>query len=163
MAKFKRYSTGSYGEWIAGKIQINKARKAARLVPFDTDNDPITFSLSDVPKNLVAGDMTVQVSRDKKSITSFRPYNGQFVFKFSAFPAKEGEEPTPKTKKGKGGSEFMTFTPMLEIVEGEFKGILYPYNLYYNFKEDTENLYKGKPSIQIRGRSISRIPRTYWN
>lgn len=150
MGKFKRVASGSFGEWIAGKLMVDrKEHKAAKLLPFDADVKSILFSLSDIPDDIRSGDWVVQVSEDKKTIISFRPYNAQLTVKFSKFPAREGEAPTPKSKKGKGGSEYLTFCPLLVVTKGAYKGIDIPYPLYYNFVEGKNE--DGKSVVDLRG------------
>jgi hypothetical protein len=149
MGKFNRVASGSFGEWIGGKLQVSQERKAAKLTPFDTDVKPIVFKLTDIPKNIRSGDLMVQVSEDKKSIVNFRPYNAQVSVKFSKFPAREGTAPVPKSKKGRGGSEYLTFCPLLIVTKGAYEGIDIPYPLYYNFIEGKDK--DGKSVVDLRG------------
>lgn len=128
-----RVAGGSYGEWIEGVIQT-KSNKV-RLVPNDSDRKPLIFSKSNCPDGIVPGEYLVQISDDEKSILNHRPLNGQFKLKFVKFAGKDGEKPTPKAKSGKGGGEYFTFTPILEIVDGDYEGLQFPYTLYYKFDE----------------------------
>lgn len=152
MSKFKTMSGGNYGDWTPALVRFKEDKVGICPITEDgtvlTDNkNVIVVSKKNCPSNLFEGKHVVQLSEDKKSITTFHPYSGIHPAKFTRFTNKKDQPPAPKTNVSrKNGEEFQTFTSLFEIVDGAYKGatdILY--TLYYNFTPDEQGItaFKG--------------------
>jgi len=87
-----------------------------------------------VPDNFGKGYHNVTISSDGNNVLSFFPAVGNYTVRLKEFAAKEGETPSPKTVTDKYG-EKQVFTAILEIVDGEYKGVTIPYRLQYNIAD----------------------------
>lgn len=139
MSKFKKSSSGAFGNWGAFLVKFKGDKVGCCPILDDgtveTSNDKVVaISKKNVPDNLFEGKHVVQLSEDKKSIKAFKPYSGQHPAKFQKFSAKEGETPAPKTKSGEYGP-YNVFYPVFEITDGPYKGCLASMELMYKFQE----------------------------
>ncbi len=136
MSKFKRSSSG-FGDWMSVQVKF-KGEKVGCLPILEDgtvdDKNVTVVSRKNVPDDLFEGKHNIQLSEDKRSIKSFRPYSGQHPAKFVKFAAKEGEDPTPKARIADYGT-YLVFYPIFEIVNGEYKGCITSYQLSYKFQE----------------------------
>lgn len=67
------------------------------------------------------------------------PASGEFDAKLDKFNAPEGQEPVAETKPGKkAGTSYKTFSVLIEIVTGVWKGAKYFYSMYPNFGKDED-------------------------
>lgn len=150
MSKFRKGSSGTYGDWITAVVQISPDKSKVRYVRIlddgteetDKDTGKVVATIiprKNAPDGIFPGKHVVQLSQDEKSIVNFRPFAGQFPAKFSRFGGKEGEVPVPKQKQGKYGI-FLVFTPLFEIVDGPYKGVTVSYQLMYVFQEGDNGL-----------------------
>lgn len=142
MSKFRKSSSGSYGNWGAFRVKF-KGDKVG-CIPISEEgtedtNSVTVVSKANAPDNLFEGRHVLQLSEDKKSIKAFKPYSGQHPAKFQKFSAKEGEQPAPKTKSGEYGP-YNVFYPIFEITDGPYKGCNVSYQVAYKFQEGDDGL-----------------------
>ena len=85
------------------------------------------------PKILPGKDWFVRLNSKKTVIFSISPIEGVFKGRCIGFAAKEGQPPVPKTSKPTKYGSFQYFTALVEIIEGDCKGMVLANVLRYNF------------------------------
>jgi len=123
------------GESGIAYVKIN-AEKTKVKVTFEESGKEIVTS--EFPKGAKPGKWFVTLDGDNKKVYSIRPVNGLFIGKANKFVAREGEAPIPQTHVGADWS-YQYFTVLLEITQGENKGIIVPCMLRYHFAEAQED------------------------
>lgn len=127
--QFKRGDSG------VATVKMNPEKTKVKVIFEDTDKEVIT---KDFPKGIRPGKWFITLDSENKKIFNYRPVNGMFIGKVQKFVAREGETPTPQTHIGKDWS-YQFFVVMIEITQGENKGILIPCMLRYHFAEAQED------------------------
>lgn len=117
------------------KVAISPDKKKAK-VEFKEDGKAVI--VDEFPSTLTPGTWFVTLDSDDKKVLNHRPANGIFTCKVQKFPAPEGEQPAPRTKQGADWS-YQYFIALLEIVQGDVKGLIVPAILRYHFGEAVED------------------------
>lgn len=118
------------------KVAISPDKKKAKIEFKDETNKAIV--VSEFPSTLTPGTWFVTLDQSDKKVLSFRPANGIFTCKFQKFPAPEGEQPAPKVKQGADWN-YQYFIALIEIIQGQAKGLVIPAMLRYHFGEAIED------------------------
>lgn len=124
-------NTGSLLQ-VKAQVEVHPKKPLVRL--HLEDGEWIVLNKADCPQVVVNGDFYVTLSEDKQKMFSLKPIEGLFVCQVSRFSAKPGEPPVPKTFQGDKWS-YQYFVVMLQIIEGNLKGIEIPYSLRYYFAD----------------------------
>lgn len=154
--KYQKVGKGSKGE---AKVRV-KGDKVQIL--FKESDNPITILKDNCPDYIVNGTFFVSLSSEDDEVVSCHPMIGQFKVKFVKFAAREGEVPTPKSNPGGARKTrdgrtyekkpFMSFSPVLQIVEGPYSGMQAAGFLEYMFTE-----MDGEAMIRGSGRSYDQL------
>lgn len=148
---------GEKGEARLIKVSANKARvkflESGKEYPIevkqgDYDTEGVTlpnhvpFADIPLPKDGKASSINISatMTKDGKRVLYASPWSGEFEVKFIGFKAEENSAPVPDVHQGKKGKAFSTFTPILEVVEGGWKGLKYFNSLYLNFGADENEM-----------------------
>lgn len=131
-----RFSTDGKKVQIIINVKTGKDTFEEKTYVLDKDDCPENINLA---RN--AKEWMLQMSSQGDKLMSFRPVVGAFVGKTFSFAAKEGEEPTPKTRdvdfmrEGKRVKySYDYFTVILDILEPDkFVGLQVPLILRYQF------------------------------
>lgn len=141
---------------IKGKARI-KVTDTKVLVTFeDKPDQKFKLDRDECPDNLKSGDYYVNLNADGDELVGVRPIMGMFRCKFKNMFVPEGEDiPQPQFHEGgprtsKDGrkwnaDDYYSYMPMMEIVEGDYKGWQIPVYLNYLFVDD------GDGHIMIKG------------
>lgn len=104
---------------------------------------PIHVPFSNIPfKNGQTSSISINatMSKDGKRVLYATPWSGEFEVKFVGFRAGKDQDPVPEVRQGKKGKPFSTFTPILEVVEGNWRGLRFYNSLYFNFGADENGM-----------------------
>jgi hypothetical protein len=115
--------------------------KSGETYAFPRHEDNI-YCLNDV-NNIDSGEVFAQITRDKKKLQNIRPLVGTFYVKVKGFAKGENQPPAPKHYEGMGrkddGTSFKYsyegFTTLLEVERGNWKGVIIPTMMRYNFAD----------------------------
>lgn len=121
-----------------------------------------TLDKEECPSYVQNGTFFVSLNADGSKMYGMRPRMGLFKAKVKEFVAAKDKEPMPKTKTAPDGSyTYMTFSVLVEITEGECKGMVIPVNLPYNFQEAQKDIPgRGMQSVtQISHPKSKRTPK----
>ena len=141
MAKWKPNSAS--GDIVRGtaNVLISKDGQKVKVDFLDNELDSKVLLREACPDELRKGKWVVSLT--EKKMLSFHPVTGAYRVRVKEFTHKEGEEPSPKTYTGKFG-DYKKFTVLLEVINGEAKGVTIPLFLSYNFAEGEEVDAKGR-------------------
>ncbi len=176
MASWATVETNASPKGLA-KVKVSKTGKKVKII-FEDGSVEKTFSvdmLPSTPKNLKTGMYFAVLSSDRTEVISIRPERGLFKVRCVDFVRPEdGADPIPKTYNNKKyGYSYQAFTAMLEIVEGQYKGVQIPYFLHYKVTDDGQGYagIRGNPNdpkatrvqqfvefVDITGISDEQIP-----
>jgi hypothetical protein len=126
-----QYKRGDNG---TAAVKMSPDRSKAKVI---FEESGIEFVTTDFPKGMRPGKWFVTMDGDNKKVFSYRPINGVFVGKVQKFVARDGDIPTPQTHIGKDWN-YQYFTVLLEITQGDNKGLGIPCMLRYHFAEAQE-------------------------
>lgn len=122
----------------------------------DADGNPLdsfTISIDDCSEEvkgyIQSGEFKVRLGKDGKSLIAMSPWNGMFKVHTIDFAHQKDKPPVPMVKSGKTGDQswsYLYFMPLLEITEGDCKGMVVSYFLKYLF-EGVEIEYNGKKGM----------------
>lgn len=131
------YKRGDSG---IANVQVSGSHNKVRVTFEETDEVVIT---TDFPKGMKAGKWFVTLNSENNKVLGYRPINGMFTGKVQKFVAKEGDSPAPQTKiaKNQQGStySYQYFAVLLEITQGNNKGLVVPCMLRYQFGQAEED------------------------
>jgi hypothetical protein len=130
--------SGSYGPSGAAKVMIHPSGTKVKVALKDKQGVVSEYILDreNCPKNLSNGIWFVSLTLDKSKMMNLRPWNGIFKVITQKFAASKDKPPTPK-EDDKYGLWF--FTVILEVVEGNEKGMEIPLRLNYWFTSMDED------------------------
>jgi len=117
------------------RVQINQEKQKVRVTFKDPSivSNPIVLPLSNCQCTpMYEGMFMVTMSKDLEKLYSIRPING--VFKVTTFRFVKDANDVPVIKQHPKW-DYQYFTVMLQIVDGNYKGLEIPYTLHYNFGE----------------------------
>jgi len=125
------------------KVKVTFERKAD-----GSGGDEHVVLVKECPKEVQAylrsGNFVVKLSKESDKIYSLSPTGGMFVGKVAKFSSKKDADPSPMTKvsTNKEGQtySYLFFVVMIEIIEGECKGMQIPLFLRYNFSEEEQEV-----------------------
>lgn len=151
---------------VKGDSKFVKGRRGlAELVRLDADRVRIDFEKTEkleaesfplkvsfgedgtipeyVPVKKMKDNAKVRVSatmnEDGSALLFAVPASGEFDAKLDKFNAPEGQEPVAESKPGKkAGTFYKTFSVLIEITTGVWKGAKYFYSMYPNFGKDED-------------------------
>lgn len=135
---------------VSGVAQVKILKDAVRVIY--PDGDQYDVPKNNLPDGLASGNYSVTMSAtgDKIVFLAPPPLTTNLV-RFKEFSNRDNGVPEPKIKrggprKGKNGAQWiapdeLVFIPMLEIVEGQYKGLTIPYSLNYGFEPDPGTPY----------------------
>lgn len=148
------------------KVQRDENKTIIRVkVSFDETGDSFIIPASDcseeVRSYLQSGEFNVRLGKDGKSITSISPWSGMYKVHTKKFVAQRDKPPVPQTRTGtnEGGQKwsYQYFVPLLEVVEGECKGMQIPYFLRYFFDGVMEDV-PGKGKVLVAALAHPKSP-----
>lgn len=126
------------------RIDFEKTEKLAEesfnlIVSFGEDGTIPEY----VPVRKMKDNAKIRVSatmnEDGTALLFAVPASGEFDAKLDKFNAPEGQEPVAETKPGKKpGTSYKTFSVLIEIISGVWKGAKYFYSMYPNFGRDDD-------------------------
>lgn len=154
------------GERGQAKVMLNKDKTKAKVVFVESGEEYVlsTKGFSDEVKGyLQSGEFVVRLDKDETSIIGLAPYNGMFRGKIVKFSAQKDKPPAPMTKIGSNKDQswsYLYFVVLVEITDGECKGMQVPLFLRYNFAPADEEV-KGK-TVQVvaYSKDLSKSPHT---
>jgi len=129
--KFHRISSGSSSSAIA-TVLMRDDRPGKVCLKFDDGSPQVVLKQDNCPKNIRPGTFMVRLTEHKDKMYSLYPASGMFDFTVDSFVAEKEKPPRPMTNQQ---WDYQYFVVLLRIVKGEFKGMLVPYLLRYNFGE----------------------------
>jgi len=139
---------GSRGASGISKVQLHPDGKRLRILMTEKDKNgneqenEYRLFMADQDKNIRPmiqnGLWFVSLDGSAKKIYGIRPVRGVFKVKCSKFASEKDKEPTPKVNNT-WEVPFSEFTALLEIVDGNEKGMIVPMKLRYWFEEVIED------------------------
>lgn len=137
MAYKPKVVQGQFARGNSGIATVKMSGDKSKVkVVFEADGKELITS--EFPEGLKAGKWYITLDSNNKKVFGYRPVNGLFVGKVNKFIARNDEPPAPQTHIGKDWS-YQYFTVLLEITQGENKGLMLPCILRYNFAEAQED------------------------
>lgn len=151
----------------AANVALN-GNKTKVKVTLEESGDSYVISVKECPKEVQAyirsGNFVVKLSKDNDKIYSLSPTSGMFVGKVAKFSSKKDADPAPMTKVGKNqeGStySYLFFVVMIEITEGECKGMQIPLFLRYNFAEEVQEVKGVERKVAGYSKSLDKSKHT---
>lgn len=136
--KFPTVKNAGYGPRGKAKIQIKGNLVRVILHEITKDGDEIEHKVilekKDCPDEVKPGMWYVSLSGDKKKMYSLHPINGMFNVHVLRFSAKKDEQPVPRVHHSNKYDDWYSFTPILEFLDGDAKGMTVGYDLPCNFE-----------------------------
>jgi hypothetical protein len=117
--------------------------------PADSFIIPIDDCSEEVKGYIQSGEFKVRLGKDGKSLIAMSPWSGMFRVHTIGFAHQKDKPPVPMVKTGKTGDQswsYQYFMPLLEIAEGDCKGMVVSYFLKYLF-EGVEIEFNGKKGV----------------
>lgn len=117
--------------------------KSSVKIHFKGEPEPFIVKKDNCPPEIRNGKWYLTVDEDRTKVLYVRPTVGQYKVRFKEFAkGNDDAEPSPKEvnrsfqKDGKAVEySYKQFVALLEVVEGEAKGLLIPYYLRYHFAD----------------------------
>lgn len=133
------------------QVKKNDEGKITKVrVKFDETEDsfiiPIDDCSEEVKGYVQSGEFKVRLGKDGKSLVAMSPWSGLYEVHVKDFAHQKDKLPVPQVKTGKTGDQswsYQYFLPLLEVTEGDCKGMIISYFLKYLF-ESEEIEYEGK-------------------
>ncbi|OGH07430.1 MAG: hypothetical protein A2W22_03105 [Candidatus Levybacteria bacterium RBG_16_35_11] len=155
--KPQRIKSDFAGSPVIAKVRLNESKTKVQVVTKGTDESPSkTFVLAkeDCPEHVTGGEFIVQLTKEKDKMLNMHPVNGMFWGKVSGFPASKDKPPTIRRSTGEFPYDY--FLVLVEISQGEYKGMSIPYALRYHFTEATETINGKEESVVAIGHLKSK-------
>ena len=143
MAYKPKVIQGQFARGNSGIATVKMSGDKTKVkIIFDEDNKELVTT--EFPRELKAGKWYITLDSNNKKVFGYRPVNGLFVGKVNKFVARNDEPPIPKTHIGTKGTDgknwsYQYFTVLLEITQGDNKGLIVPCVLRYHFTEAEED------------------------
>lgn len=122
-----------------GKNQIKLVFRESKGKGESGKTENLIIKKDNAPEYVQKGIFHVSMDSDRTQIFNMRPGTGMFTVKVQKFVANEDQPPTPKTKEYTGTNGKFTiqsFAVILEITDGDYKGMEILYNLRYSVSEE---------------------------
>lgn len=151
----------------AANVALNGNKTKAK-VTLEESGDSYVISIKECPKEVQAyirsGNFVVKLSKDNDKIYSLSPTNGMFIGKVAKFSSKKDADPAPMTKVGKNQDgatySYLFFVVLIEITEGECKGMQIPMFLRYNFAEEVQEVKGVERKVAGYSKSLDKSKHT---
>jgi hypothetical protein len=145
------------------KVKVTFERKAD-----GSGGDEHVVLAKECPKEVQAylrsGNFVVKLSKESDKIYSLSPTGGMFVGKVAKFSSKKDADPSPMTKVATNQEgqtySYLFFVVMIEITEGECKGMEIPLFLRYNFAEDEQEIKGAMRKVVGYSKSLEKSKHT---
>lgn len=140
-----------FGPRGKAKVQVKGDRVRVLLHEVTKDNEEIEheaiLNKEDCPEQVKPGMWYVSLSSDKKKMYNLHPINGMFTVHVLKFTAKKDEQPAPRVHTGSQYGDWYSFTPILEFLDEDVKGMTVGYDLPYNFTPVEEEVKGEKNKV----------------
>ena len=150
-----------FGPSGAANVRLSKATVA---IIFAETGEQYMFPREsvDLPKYVTSGKWFASVSSDGTKLYEIRPLDGTFLFLFAGFKSGQDGVPSPIPVKKeppevKYKQHLLKFTAQLEVVEGPYKGVKYPYGMRYLNLLNNSGFGSEDGSLTIQG-NIQKSP-----
>src|SRR3990167_226983 len=151
----KSTSIKGFAKVVVGESRIRVTFKADETDE-DFSGDQYKFDRDDIPECIrKSGEYYATISGDGKILFGLRPLKGLFDTKVLRIWSRNNEPPAPQERTGKFGP-YLTFSVVLAITKGEYKGMEIPVQFSYKFVETDDEL----TSVEIsdkKGNSGERL------